>query len=283
MFGTQFVYGNPTTSLATDGDLRVVGLQDGSAVTSRAVVIATGVSYRRLAVPGLESLAGAGVFYGAATTQAQALAGKRAFVVGGGDSAGQAALHVSKYAQHVTILVRSTSLAASMSQYLIREIETAPKHRSPLQHRGRGRRRRWTPGAAQPPAPGHRRYRDRTGQRAVRPDRRAAIHRLAARGGRTRPMGLRPDRPGPGQTLDPATGTLPARNQHTRCVRRGRRAARLGKARGVSRRRRVDRHSPGARLPCVSACEAQGPNWPRWDAPIRQARSGAGSPPTADT
>jgi len=126
MFGTQFVYGNPTTSLATDGDLRVVGLQDGSAVTSRAVVIATGVSYRRLAVPGLESLAGAGVFYGAATTQAQALAGKRAFVVGGGDSAGQAALHVSKYAQHVTILVRSTSLAASMSQYLIREIETAP-------------------------------------------------------------------------------------------------------------------------------------------------------------
>ncbi len=64
MFGTQFVYGNPATSLATDGDLRIVGLQDGSAVTSRAVVIATGVSYRRLAVPELESLAGAGVFYG---------------------------------------------------------------------------------------------------------------------------------------------------------------------------------------------------------------------------
>ena len=126
MFGTQFVYGNPATSLATDGDLRIVGLQDGSAVTSRAVVIATGVSYRRLAVPGLESLAGAGVFYGAATTEAQALAGKRAFVVGGGNSAGQAALHVSKYAQHVTILVRSASLAESMSQYLIREIEAAP-------------------------------------------------------------------------------------------------------------------------------------------------------------
>jgi thioredoxin reductase (NADPH) len=126
MFGTQFVYGNPATSLATGGDLWVVGLQDGSAVTSRAVVIATGVSYRRLAVPGLESLAGAGVFYGAATTQAQALAGKRAFVVGGGNSAGQAALHLSKYAQQVTILVRSASLAASMSQYLIREIEAAP-------------------------------------------------------------------------------------------------------------------------------------------------------------
>ena len=126
MFGTQFVYGNPATSLATDGDRRIVGLQDGSAVTSRAVVIATGVSYRRLAVPELESLAGAGVFYGAATTESPALAGKRAFVVGGGNSAGQAALHLSKYAQHVTILVRSASLAASMSQYLIREIETAP-------------------------------------------------------------------------------------------------------------------------------------------------------------
>jgi thioredoxin reductase (NADPH) len=126
MFGTQFVYGNPATSLATDGDLRIVGLADGSAVTSRAVVIATGVSYRRLAVPELESLAGAGVFYGAATTEAQALAGKRAFVVGGGNSAGQAALHLSKYAQRVTILVRSASLAASMSQYLIRDIETAP-------------------------------------------------------------------------------------------------------------------------------------------------------------
>jgi thioredoxin reductase (NADPH) len=126
MFGTQFVYGNPATSLATDGDLCIVGLQDGSAVTSRAVVIATGVSYRRLAVPELESLAGAGVFYGAATTEARALAGKRAFVVGGGNSAGQAALHLSTYAQHVTILIRSTSLAVSMSQYLIREIEAAP-------------------------------------------------------------------------------------------------------------------------------------------------------------
>ena len=122
MFGTQFVYGNPATSLAIDGDLRIVGLADGSAVTSRAVVIATGVSYRQLTVPGLESLAGAGVFYGAATTEAQALTGKRAFVVGGGNSAGQAALHVSRYAQQVTILVRSASLAASMSQYLIEQI-----------------------------------------------------------------------------------------------------------------------------------------------------------------
>jgi thioredoxin reductase (NADPH) len=121
MFGTQPVF-NLATSLAIDGDLCVVGLADGSAVTSRAVVIATGVSYRRLEVAGLESLAGAGVFYGAATTQAQALDGKRVFVVGGGNSGGQAALHLSKYAQQVSILIRAGSLAASMSDYLVREI-----------------------------------------------------------------------------------------------------------------------------------------------------------------
>ena len=126
LFGTDFVYGNPATSLAGEGDLRVVGLEDGSRVRSRAVVIATGVAYRRLAVPGLDPFVGAGVFYGAGTAEAQALTGKSVFVVGGGNSAGQAALHLSKYARRVTIVVRSPSLAASMSDYLIREIGNAP-------------------------------------------------------------------------------------------------------------------------------------------------------------
>jgi thioredoxin reductase (NADPH) len=126
LFGAHFVYGNPATSLAEAADLRVVGLQDGSEIRSRVVVIATGVSYRRLGVPELESLVGAGVFYGAATVEAQAVAGKPVFVVGGGNSAGQAALHLAKHATHVTILVRSESLAASMSAYLIREIDSAP-------------------------------------------------------------------------------------------------------------------------------------------------------------
>jgi thioredoxin reductase (NADPH) len=126
LFGAHFVYGNPAASLEADGDLRVVGLQDGSEVRSHAVVIATGVSYRRLGVPELESLVGAGVFYGAATVEAPAVAGKPVFVVGGGNSAGQAALHLAKHAGQVTILVRSASLAASMSHYLIREIGSAP-------------------------------------------------------------------------------------------------------------------------------------------------------------
>jgi thioredoxin reductase (NADPH) len=126
VFGTHLVYGNPVTSLTRDQDRLVVGLQDGSETRARAVVIATGVSYRRLEVPELEALVGAGVFYGAGTIEAQAVAGQPVFVVGGGNSAGQAAIHLSKYARHVTILIRSRSLAASMSDYLIRQIEAAP-------------------------------------------------------------------------------------------------------------------------------------------------------------
>jgi thioredoxin reductase (NADPH) len=124
-FGTQFVYGNPAISMADDGGSYVLGLEDGSEVRSRTVIIASGASYRRLGVPELEALVGAGVFYGAATVQAQAMAGRHAVVVGGGNSAGQAALHLSKYASQVSILVRSRSLAESMSDYLIREIDAA--------------------------------------------------------------------------------------------------------------------------------------------------------------
>jgi thioredoxin reductase (NADPH) len=124
-FGTHFIYGNPATSLDTGENMHVVGLEDGSQIRSRAVIIATGVSYRRLGIAELESLVGAGVFYGASTIEAQAVAGKPVFVVGGGNSAGQAALHLSRYAEQVTLLVRSPSLAASMSEYLMREIGNA--------------------------------------------------------------------------------------------------------------------------------------------------------------
>jgi thioredoxin reductase (NADPH) len=126
LFGTHFIYGNPATSLTEEGNMRVIGLEDGSQVRGRAVIIAAGVSYRRLGIPDLESLIGVGVFYGASTVEATAMAGMQAFVVGGGNSAGQAALHVAKYADHVAMVIRSGSLAAGMSDYLIREIQTAP-------------------------------------------------------------------------------------------------------------------------------------------------------------
>jgi thioredoxin reductase (NADPH) len=90
-----------------------------------AVVIATGVTYRRLDVPRADELLGAGVFYGAAVTEAAAMEDQRAFVVGGANSAGQAAVHLSRFASQVTLLVRGPSLSGRMSAYLINELERA--------------------------------------------------------------------------------------------------------------------------------------------------------------
>jgi thioredoxin reductase (NADPH) len=89
------------------------------------VVLAMGVAYRRLGIETLEALSGAGVFYGGAVTEAEAMTDERVFVVGGGNSAGQAAVHLARFAQHVTLLVRGPSLADSMSDYLSRELGTA--------------------------------------------------------------------------------------------------------------------------------------------------------------
>jgi thioredoxin reductase (NADPH) len=88
-------------------------------------VLAGGVRYRRIGVPALEALVGRGVFYGAASSEAPSMRGKRVFVVGGGNSAGQAAVYLARWAEHVTLLVRGPSLAANMSQYLVRQVESA--------------------------------------------------------------------------------------------------------------------------------------------------------------
>ena len=125
-FGAEYVYGNPATSLRPEGSELVVTVADGTEIRSRAVIVASGMAYRRLGVPALDALTGAGVFYGAAASEAKAVQGSEVFVVGGANSAGQAAVHLAKYAAQVTLLVRGRSLADSMSEYLIREIETAP-------------------------------------------------------------------------------------------------------------------------------------------------------------
>jgi len=121
-FGAQIVYTQSVTGLRGEGRDRIVTLSDGSEITSRTVVVATGVAYHRLAIPALERLVGKGVFYGA-VSEATALRGEKVFVVGAGNSAGQAALHLAEYAAQVTILVRGDSLADSMSAYLIDELE----------------------------------------------------------------------------------------------------------------------------------------------------------------
>jgi thioredoxin reductase (NADPH) len=127
LFGTEMVYGSDAVDLAADpGGLLTVTFADGSTLCTRTVVLATGVAYRRLDIPEIEALVGLGVFYGAAMSEAPTLAGEHVVVVGGGNSAGQAAMHLARFAARVTILVRSESLAASMSEYLIATIDRTP-------------------------------------------------------------------------------------------------------------------------------------------------------------
>jgi thioredoxin reductase (NADPH) len=122
-FGTRFFTGWPVTDLnpGVDGAPHLVRTE-GGAVLARAVVISTGVDYRRLGITGLEDLVGKGVHYGAAVSAARELEGYDVVVVGGGNSAGQAAIHLARFARSVTILIRRPDLAETMSDYLIREI-----------------------------------------------------------------------------------------------------------------------------------------------------------------
>ncbi|MGH3347113.1 MAG: FAD-dependent oxidoreductase [Nocardioides sp.] len=123
MFGTEYSFMRQVEGLGVEGDLRTVTMSDGSVARGRTVVVASGVDYRRLGVPELEELVGRGVFYGAAVSEAPSMTGEQVCVVGGGNSAGQAALHLARYAKHVTLLVRGPSLAASMSEYLIAQLD----------------------------------------------------------------------------------------------------------------------------------------------------------------
>ncbi len=125
LFGGTFLFMRRVTGLRRSGDEIVVGLSCGNNVTAKSVIIATGASYRRLGVPNLEALSGSGVFYGAAVSESRAMKDQEVYVVGAGNSAGQAAMHLSKYASRVSVVVRGDSLEASMSHYLIQEIEAA--------------------------------------------------------------------------------------------------------------------------------------------------------------
>jgi thioredoxin reductase (NADPH) len=125
LFGAEMIYASEAVSLSSQGELHLVGLNGGATVAAKVVVIATGVSYRMLNVPGLVPFNGIGVFYGASASEAPSLFKQAVHVVGGGNSAGQAALYLARFADHVTMLVRSESLADSMSEYLVREINAS--------------------------------------------------------------------------------------------------------------------------------------------------------------
>jgi len=121
-FGAEFLT-QRATGLRIDGQYRFVQLADGREVSGHVVVLAPGVQYRKLDIPGAERLAGRGIYYGAALVEAVACKDEEVFVVGGANSAGQAALHFAKFARKVTMVVRGDGLSATMSKYLIDEIE----------------------------------------------------------------------------------------------------------------------------------------------------------------
>jgi thioredoxin reductase (NADPH) len=125
VFGTDFLVLREVEGIELGSDGHTVSLADGTRIGTRSVVLATGVAYRKLDVPGVEDLMGSGVFYGASRTDAQLYTGGDVFVVGGANSAGQAAVLLSRYALSVALVVRRPSLAETMSRYLVDEIEAA--------------------------------------------------------------------------------------------------------------------------------------------------------------
>jgi thioredoxin reductase (NADPH) len=123
-FGAETSVLRPVTGLRSEGRYRIAELADGAEIVARTVVLATGATYHRLGIAGLERLVGSGVFYGGGITEAHATTGRSVYVVGAGNSAGQAAIHLARHADRVSIVARGPSLDASMSDYLVRAIET---------------------------------------------------------------------------------------------------------------------------------------------------------------
>ncbi len=128
VFGARFMFMQGATDVRRRPDTGqlTVQLAEGDSVPTRAVLLATGASWRRLGVPELEALTGSGVYYGGPTSEIQAMAGREVYVVGGANSAGQAALHLARFARRVTMVIRGDALSAGMSDYLLRQVSTDP-------------------------------------------------------------------------------------------------------------------------------------------------------------
>lgn len=125
-FGIEFLSPQEVVDIKVNGSYKEIHLSDGTTVNCKAVIITTGVDYRRLPASGADDLTGAGVYYGAAMTEANACRDKRVYVVGGGNSAGQGAVYLSQFARQVNILIRKPDLSSSMSAYLIEQIDKIP-------------------------------------------------------------------------------------------------------------------------------------------------------------
>jgi thioredoxin reductase (NADPH) len=125
-FGVEILAPQEAVGVRTEGSYRIIKLVDGSEISCHALMIASGVQWRRLDAPGIDRLQGAGVYYGGGATEAMSCKGETIYVIGGANSAGQAAINFAKYAEQVVMAVRGTSLASTMSQYLIDQIKETP-------------------------------------------------------------------------------------------------------------------------------------------------------------
>ena len=125
-FGVEILTPAEVVTVRIENQYRILVLSDGSEISCHALMIATGVSYKRIDVMGCDALTGMGIYYGAAMTEAPSMNGQDVFIVGAGNSAGQAAMYFSKYARTVFMVVRGESLGKSMSQYLVDQIEATP-------------------------------------------------------------------------------------------------------------------------------------------------------------
>jgi thioredoxin reductase (NADPH) len=125
-FGVEILSPQEAVGIRTEGSYRMIKLADGSEISCHALMVASGVQWRRLNAPGIDRLQGAGVYYGGGATEALSCKDETVYVIGGANSAGQAAMNFSKYAKRVVILVRGDSLSSTMSQYLIDQIKATP-------------------------------------------------------------------------------------------------------------------------------------------------------------
>ena len=262
LMGAHIVFAQQAVALERRGDHRVVRLLDGTELRARTVVIATGIEWRRLGVPRLEALVGSGVFYGAAVSESRAMQDQDVFIVGAGNSAGQAALHLAKHARTVTLLVRGDSFAKSMSSYLVRAIESTPnvvvRHRTEVVD-GAG------DGALE-----CLKLADRAND-TVEEVSAAALFIMIGGEPHTQwlPDEIARDAQGylitgrdlleqPGVHWEYDRRTLDARDEHARRIRGGRRAAGLDQARRLGGGRRRDGRAPGARAPARRRARARG-------------------------
>ena len=244
-FGAVFTVPGEATSLTQADGYHMVALAEGDDLTAHAVLVASGVHYRRLEIPAIDRLEGSSVYYAATEFEARLCRQDPVTVVGGGNSAGQAACFLARQSPMVNLVIRHDDLGRDMSRYLADRVQQSPTHHDLAQQRGvrahRGRRAR-SGAAARPP---HRCETARRDDSPVRADRCGPPDQLAPRAdpaGRERLRAHRTRRQPAGRDVpDPPRGRV-------RCRRR---TQRLGQARRLRRRRRVGRDPPGPRFPPV--------------------------------